>query len=212
MGGKIEVISGPMFCGKSEELIRRIRRIQIAKIPFQCFKPSIDTRYELNHLCSHDRPDSKTIKLEQIDSIKDLIGKINKDTKVIAIDEVQFLGDEKGLDKNKDNIIDTLRHIAYDRDIHILVAGLDKDFRGEPFTFMGPLLAIADDVTKLKAVCKKCYNPEATRTQRTINQKPAPYNSPVILVGEKDFYEARCSKCHEVPGKPHILQKKLKKE
>lgn len=198
---KIEVISGPMFCGKTEELIRCVRRIQIAKIPIQCFKPVIDTRYDLDHLASHNNPNAKSIRVERISSIKELLQKLKKDTKVIAIDEVQFLGDSEGLDKNQEDIISCFQDLAYSRNIHLLLAGLDKDFRGEPFTFMGSLLAIADDVKKLKAVCKKCYSSDATMTQRLIKGKPAPYDSPIILLGETDFYEARCTKCHEVPGK-----------
>ncbi|MGI6587171.1 MAG: thymidine kinase [Gracilibacteraceae bacterium] len=185
--GWIEIIVGPMFSGKSEELIRRINRARIAKQKVQVFKHSIDNRYVVDHVVSHNG-----IKIEalKVSSSKDVERYIEDDTLVIAIDEVQFF--DKG-------IVDLCVKLA-DEGKRVILAGLDQDFRGEPFGPTPELMSAAEFVDKIQAICIKCGNP-ATRTQRMINGKPASYNDPIILVGAKESYEARCRKCHQVPGK-----------
>jgi len=187
--GWIEVIVGPMFSGKSEELIRRINRAKIAKQKVQVFKHCIDDRYEIDHVVSHNG-----IKIEALKVLnsEDIMKLIEDDTFVIAIDEVQFF--DKG-------VVDVCTKLA-DEGRRVIVAGLDQDFRGEPFGPTPELMSAAEFVDKIQAICIKCGNP-ATRTQRLINGKPASYNDPIILVGAKESYEARCRKCHEVPGKEY---------
>jgi thymidine kinase len=186
--GWIEVITGPMFAGKTEELLRRIKRLDYAKRNILVFKPSMDIRYEEGHVVSHDHNMTRSINIQ--DS-KEILDYVTKETEVVAIDEIQFLDEEA---------VGICEYLA-DQGIRVIVSGLDRNFRGEPFSFMPKLLAIAEYVTKLTAICVKCHTP-ATRTQRIINGKPARYNDPIILVGEKDTYEARCRSCHEVPNKP----------
>lgn len=185
--GWIEVIVGPMFSGKSEELIRRINRAKIAKQKIQVFKHSIDDRYAVDHVVSHNG-----IKIEalKIANSKDIMKYIKEDTLVIAIDEAQFF--DKGL-------VDVCSKLA-DEGKRVIAAGLDQNFRGEPFGPIAELMSAAEFVDKIQAICIKCGNP-ATRTQRLIDGKPASYDDPVIMVGARESYEARCRKCHEVPGK-----------
>jgi len=184
--GFIEVIVGPMFSGKSEELIRRIKRAQIAKQKVQVFKPAIDDRYSLDKVVSHNGANINAISIVKASEILDYL---DEDTEVIAVDEIQFF-DSK--------IVDIVRIIA-DGGKRVICAGLDMDFRGEPFGPTPEIMAIAESVDKLTAICVMCGNP-ATRTQRLINGEPAKYNDPIIMVGAKESYEARCRKCHEVPG------------
>ncbi|XFA98330.1 thymidine kinase [Candidatus Izemoplasma sp. B36] len=191
--GWIEVITGPMFAGKTEELIRRIRRLQYAKQNIIVFKPAIDDRYAPNEVVSHN--DSRTQSIN-ISKASEIMKYVTLDTNVVAIDEIQFLDEEA---------VEICEYLA-DHGVRVIVSGLDRDFRGEPFSFMPKLLAIAEYVTKLSAICVKCHTP-ATRTQRIINGKPARYDDPIILVGAKDSYEARCRDCHEVPGKPKRYDK-----
>jgi len=186
--GWIEVITGPMFAGKTEELIRRIRRLQFAKQNIVVFKPAIDIRYAESEVVSHNDSRTKSICITKSSEIME---HISLDTNVVAIDEVQFLDVEA---------VEICEYLA-DHGIRVIVSGLDRNFRGEPFSFMPKLLAIAEYVTKLSAICVKCHTP-ATRTQRIINGKPARYDDPIILVGAQDSYEARCRDCHTVPGKP----------
>lgn len=186
--GWIEVITGPMFAGKTEELIRRVKRLEYAKRNILVFKPVIDDRYAQNEVVSHNQSRTKSI---SISKAHDIIQYINEDTNVVAIDEIQFLDEEA---------VDICEYLA-DKGIRVIVSGLDRDFRGEPFSFMPKLLSLAEYVTKLSAICVKCHTP-ATRTQRIINGKPANYDDPIILVGAKDSYEARCRECHEVPNRP----------
>jgi len=193
--GWIEVITGPMFAGKTEELIRRIRRLQFAKRNIVVFKPAIDNRYADSEVVSHNDSRTKSISISKASQI---IDNIDDDTDVVAIDEIQFLDVEA---------VEICEYLA-DNGIRVIVSGLDRDFRGEPFSFMPKLLAIAEYVTKLSAICMKCHTP-ATRTQRIIEGKPANYTDPIILVGATDSYEARCRDCHQVPGKP-ISYDKLK--
>ena len=186
--GWIEVITGPMFAGKTEELIRRIRRLEYAKQNIIVFKPKIDDRYSNSEVVSHNHSRTKSI---DIVKSKEILDYVDNETNVVAIDEIQFLDEQA---------VDICEYLA-DRGVRVIVSGLDRDFRGEPFSFMPKLMALAEYVTKLSAICVKCHTP-ATRTQRIINGKPAKYHDPIILVGAKDTYEARCRDCHEVPGRP----------
>lgn len=188
----IEVITGCMFSGKTEELIRRIRRAQFADLSVAVFKPALDTR-STNMLRSHSNTEWPAIEVERaLDILTEVLdaerGSPNYD--VVAIDEVQFFS------KDIIGVIDTL---AY-KGVRVIAAGLDTDFLGRPFGPMGELLAIADRVTKLSAVCMKCRSREATRSQRLIDGQPAREDSPVIMVGAREHYEARCRDCYESVG------------
>lgn len=183
--GWIEVICGCMFAGKTEELLRRVRRIEYAKKDVIVFKPQIDNRYSENEVVSHNNTKTKSINIRKSSDIHNYL----KDhlPYAIVIDEIQFLDE---------GVIDVCNYYA-DKGVRVICAGLDKDFRGEPFGVMPKLLAIAERVTKLDAICQVCGG-IATRTQRIINGKPAYYDDPVILVGAKEQYEARCRHCHIV--------------
>ncbi|HEY6809314.1 MAG TPA: thymidine kinase [Gemmatimonadales bacterium] len=184
--GWIEVISGVMFSGKSEELIRRVRRAVIARKKVQVFKSHLDARYAgLYTVSSHD---GVTVEAEPIDSSDQLLRGVRPDTEVVAVDEVQFLDDR---------IVDVVNLLA-DRGVRVVVAGTDVDFRGLPFGAMPTLLCIAEVVDKFQAICVVCGGP-ATRNQRLVNGQPAPWNSPTIMVGGRESYEARCRHCHKVP-------------
>ncbi|PRR80419.1 Thymidine kinase [Clostridium liquoris] len=183
--GWIEVIVGPMYSGKSEELIRRIRRAKIAKQRIQVFKPEIDDRYSKEDVVSHCGDKEGAIPVKSADQILELM---DEDVQVVAIDEAQFFDE---------NIVRVVNEIA-DKGKRVICAGLDMDFRAEPFGYMGQLMAIAEFVDKIQAICMICGNP-ATRTQRLINGMPANYDDPIVLVGAKESYEARCRKCHVVP-------------
>jgi len=186
--GWIEVITGPMFAGKTEELIRRVKRLEYAKQNILVFKPIIDDRYATNEVVSHNHNRTKSI---NINKAHEIIQYVDEKTNVVAIDEIQFLDEEA---------VDICEYLA-DKGIRVIVSGLDRNFRGEPFSFMPKLLALAEYVTKLSAICVKCNTP-ATRTQRIIDGRPANYDDPIILVAAQDSYEARCRECHEVPNKP----------
>lgn len=188
--GRLEVICGSMFSGKSEELIRRVRRAEIARQTVQVFKPSIDNRYGEASVNSHDGRAADAIAVQ---CARDILTQLKPETTVVAIDEGQFFDDELVL------VCDELA----DRGIRVMVAGLDLDFRGEPFHPIPELAAQAEDIDKLHAICVVCGD-EAARTQRIINGQPANYDDPIILVGAQEAYEARCRHCHEVPGKPGI--------
>ncbi len=183
--GRIEVICGSMFCGKTEELIRRARRAVIAKQQVQVFKPQIDDRYSLQHVASHN---GQNIEAEPITRSQEIVDRLLQTTTVVAIDEVQFFDE---------GIVDVIEQLA-SRGLRVIVAGLDLDFRGEPFGSMPKLLCIAEEVTKLHAICVVCGE-EASRTQRLVNGSPANYNDPIILVGAQEAYEARCREHHQVP-------------
>ena len=185
-GGWIEVVVGVMFSGKSEELMRRVRRAIIARKRVQVFKSHLDDRYAgLLAISSHDR---RTTEAVPVDSSSQILLRLDPMAQVIAIDEAQFL--DAG-------IIPVISSLA-DRGRRVIVAGLDTDFRGEPFGIMPQLMAVAEVVDKLHAICVMCGSP-ASRTQRLIDGKPAPYDSPTIMVGAADSYEARCRACHVVP-------------
>ncbi|KZZ83817.1 thymidine kinase [Bacillus sp. SJS] len=185
--GWLEIICGSMFSGKSEELIRRVRRAQYAKQNVLVFKPSIDNRYSEKEVVSHN---GTTIICSPVPSSEDVLKLVDEDTDVVAIDEIQFF------DAGIMEVVTTLA----DRGHRVIAAGLDQDFRGEPFGIMPDLMAIAETVTKLQAVCSVCGSP-ASRTQRLIDGKPAAYQDPIILVGASESYEPRCRHHHEVPGK-----------
>lgn len=182
--GWIEVITGPMFAGKSEELIRRIKRLEYAHKKTLVFKPKIDNRYSENEIVSHSKIKTRSINIE---TAQDILKYVDRDTEAVVIDEVQFLDHE---------IVHVVEELA-NRGIRVIVAGLDCDFRGEPFQNMPELLALAEDVTKLTAICMRCGAP-ATRTQRLVNGEPASYDDPIIIVGASESYEPRCRHCHEV--------------
>lgn len=188
--GWIEVICGCMFAGKSEELIRRINTLEYARKNIIVFKPLIDDRYSEDEIASHK---GNKIKCYSISKSKDILKFIEDDTDVVAIDEVQFFDED---------IIPICEMLA-DEQIRVMVAGLDKDFKGKPFYIMSELLARAEFVTKLSAICVKCGAP-ATITQRLVNNKPASYKDPIILIGASESYEARCRHCHIVEDKPKI--------
>ena len=187
--GWIEVICGPMFAGKSEELIRRVKTLSYAHQKIVAFKPAIDNRYDKSAIASHD---GEKYQAFAIKSAEDILPLVESDVQVVAIDEVQFF---------KDSIVSICESLA-DRGVRVIVAGLDTDFRGEPFGVMPLLLARAEFVTKLSAACTVC-GCAATRTQRLVDGKPANYDDPIILVGAQESYEARCRKHHIVPNKPN---------
>ena len=185
-GGWIEVICGVMFSGKSEELIRRVRRALIARRRVQVFKSHLDERYAgLYHVSSHD---GRSVEAVPVDSPDQIVRQLAADTQVVAIDEAQFL---------PSGVIDLVTSLAAGGR-RVIIAGTDTDFRGEPFGCMPQLLAIAEQVDKLHAICVICGNP-ASRNQRLIEGVPARYDSPTIMVGGEESYEARCRSCHSVP-------------
>jgi len=186
--GWIEVISGVMFSGKSEELIRRMRRAVIAKKKVQVFKSHLDERYGgLYTVSSHD---GTIVEAEPVQTSIEIMEKLRPGTEVVAIDEAQFL----------DRGVVAVANALAKRGVRVVVAGIDSDFRAEPFGSMPELMAAAEVVDKLYAICVVCGGP-ASRNQRLVNGKPAPYDSPTIMVGGRESYEARCRHCHEVPRK-----------
>ncbi|HEX2912286.1 MAG TPA: thymidine kinase [Chloroflexia bacterium] len=184
-GGWIEVICGSMFSGKTEELIRRIKRAVIARQVVQVFKPSIDDRYDAVQVASHSGSYYSAAPVQGVD---DMRANLRQDAEVVAIDEIQFF---------EPAVIDFCTELA-GQGLRVIVAGLDLDFRGEPFGPMPQLMAEAEMVDKLQAICLVCGAP-ASRTQRLINGQPASYNDPIILVGATENYEARCRRHHVVP-------------
>jgi thymidine kinase len=183
--GLVEVITGSMFSGKTDELIRRLRRARIARQAVQVFKPAIDIRYALEKVRSHA---GSEFEATPIGSADDLLPLVQAGTTVVAIDEAQFFGPE---------ICGVAQQLAR-RDVRVIVAGLDQDFRGEPFGPMPQLMALAEQVDKLHAICAVCGD-EASRTQRLIDGQPAWYDDPVVAVGASELYEARCRAHHAVP-------------
>ncbi len=186
--GWIEVICGSMFAGKTEELIRRITRIKYAKKDIIVFKPSIDDRYDKTDVVSHSQRKVKSIVVKNSEDIQQYIDTLEVMPYAIAIDEAQFF--DRGL-------IAIMEDLA-NKGTRVIVAGLDLDFRGEPFGIMPDILARAEYITKLHAICQVCGD-LATRTQRIIDNRPAYYEDEIILVSAKEKYEARCRHCHEVP-------------
>ncbi len=190
--GHLEVIYGCMFSGKSEVLLGRLARADIAGVETHLFKPAIDDRYEGNNTVNSHSGLSRHA--TPIDCAEQILEMVNPGVKVIGIDEAQFL----------DSCIVPVCEKLVLAGKRVIVAGLSLDFRGEPFGLMPTLIAIADEALMLKAICKMCGEdvPNATRTQRILNGKPANYHDPLIKIGAKDSYEARCFIHHEVPGKP----------
>ncbi len=184
--GTIEVIAGVMFSGKSEELIRRVRRARIARRRVQVFKSHIDDRYAgVYRVSSHSGAEFEAL---PINDAAEILRVTRPDTELVAIDEAQFLDGD---------IVAVVTALA-ERGVRVIVAGTDTDFRGEPFGQMGPLMAVAEHVDKLSAICVVCGD-LACRNQRLVDGKPARYDSPTIQVGGSEAYEARCRRCHRVP-------------
>jgi thymidine kinase len=183
--GSVEVITGSMFCGKTDELIRRLRRAAIAKQKVQVFKPAIDKRYAETKIASHAGGTFEALPIHKAAGIR---ARLEKDTTVVAVDEAQFFDD---------GIIPLVSDLAHEG-IRVIVAGLDTDFRAEPFGPMPALIAQAERVDKLHAICMQCGE-LASRTQRLVNGQPARYDDPIVIVGADEMYEARCRAHHTVP-------------
>jgi thymidine kinase len=185
-GGWLEVICGPMFSGKSEEMIRRLRRAEIAGQRVVIFKPRLDDRYDAADVVSHAGARMRGV---PVASAHELLARA-QEAEVVGIDEVQFLDDE---------IVVVALALA-DAGVRVVAAGLDQDFRRLPFGPMPTLLAHAEFVDKLQAVCHRCGGP-ATTTQRLVDGEPAPYSGETIVVGANEQYEARCRGCHQAGGR-----------
>ncbi|TDO95070.1 thymidine kinase [Halanaerobium saccharolyticum] len=184
--GWLEVITGPMYCGKSEELIRRLRRVKIAKQKVKVFKPVLDDRYSKKDVVSHS---GNSIEAVPVDHPEEILERIDAAVDVVGIDEAQFFHED---------LVEICEDLA-DRGIRVILAGLDRDFRNQPFGPMPELMARAEYVDKLHAICIQCGEP-ASRTQRLIDGQPAAADDPVILVGASEVYEARCRSCHALKG------------
>lgn len=185
--GRLEVITGSMFSGKSEETIRRAKRAAIARQNVQVFKPKLDDRYGTDFIKSHN---GSVFKAVEVENAAEIPYRLNALTEVVVIDEAQFF-DQK--------IVSVCNELA-GQNIRVIANGLDLDFRGEPFGPMPELMAAAEDVDKLHAICESCGE-EASRPQRLIDGEPAPYDSPIIQIGGAESYRAACRHCHKVPGK-----------
>jgi len=190
--GTLEVICGPMFSGKSEELIRRLRRAQFAKLNVLTCKHHLDKRYMIECVTTHD---GKKLEAEAVESVEEILqlGSQEK-VDVIGIDEAQWF----------DNQIVSIVCQLIDAGKRIIIAGYELDFRGVPAGSMPTLMAIADNVTKLQAICAICGK-DAHFTQRIVDGKPAKYNDPLILVGGEESYQARCRDCHAIDKRPTFL-------
>lgn len=189
--GWVEVICGSMFSGKSEELIRRVRQATYGRMSVKVFKPALDNRYEKDAVVSHNGSAIVAHPVQSSQQILEQVENEQESPQIVAIDEVQFFDD---------GIIDVVNRLAA-KGIRVILAGLDTDFRGEPFGSMPTLMALSESVTKLNAICPICGAP-ASRTQRLINGKPASYYDPIILVGASESYEPRCRMHHQVLHKP----------
>ena len=185
--GSIEVITGSMFCGKTDELIRRLRRATIARQKVQVFKPVIDNRYAVEKVTSHAGSEYSA---QPVPNACAILEQLEPATTVVGIDEAQFF----------DEAIVPLAQELADRGVRVIIAGLDTDFRGEPFGPIPVLMAKAEVVDKLHAICMVCGQ-LASRSQRLVDGRPANYHDPVVIVGASELYEARCRAHHEVPGK-----------
>ena len=185
--GTIEVITGPMFAGKTEELLRRTKRLEYAHKKVVLFKPQIDDRYEKSYIVSHSQEKALCVSLK---NSKEMLDYVSQDIDAVVIDEFQFLDDDA---------VDIALYFKR-QGKRVIISGLDRDFRDEPFNNMPRIFAYADHILKLTAICV-CCGADATCTQRIVNNKPAKYDDPQILVGASESYEARCASCHEVIGK-----------
>lgn len=188
--GWIEVICGGMFSGKTEELLRRLRHVQHARLRYRVFTPAIDTRYDSTRLVSHV---GTKLSAQPVRHIAEVLAAVNREPElhVVAIDEIQFL------ENPPDATVVACQRLA-DQGLRVIVAGLDQDFRAQPFPPMPQLMAIAEYVDKLLAICTRCGN-YAGRSQRLINGRPAPFDAPTIAVGGEELYEPRCRRCYEWP-------------
>jgi len=186
--GTLIVITGSMFAGKSEELIRQVRRALYARKKVQVFKSALDNRWDSAAIATHNGVRFEAI---PVSSSGDLERLVEPDTEVVAIEEIQFFDD--GIVALCDRWANEGRTV--------IAAGLDQDFRGQPFGFMPILLALADEVIKLRAICARCGQP-ASKTQRLVDGRPASWDEPTILIGAAERYEARCRRCHKVLQAP----------
>ncbi|MDD3237092.1 MAG: thymidine kinase [Candidatus Gastranaerophilales bacterium] len=198
MGYRFEIITGPMSCGKTEELLRRIRRHTIAKRKVKVISPDIDTRAQGDYIESRN---GLWLDAHKVKNARDILNHIEPDDDIIAIDELQFFDRE---------IVPVVNQIIA-MGKKIIATGLDLDFKAEPFGSMAELLCYADKVDKLTAICMKCGSDYATRTQRLVDGKPADKNSPLIMIGADETYEARCIDCYELPDKEAEKRKDSKK-
>ena len=189
--GSFEIICGSMFSGKSEELIRRVKRAQIAQLTTLVFKHSLDDRTTVEYIHAHGGDKLQAIAIDQASQMRELVF---DEVEVVGIDEVQFFHTE---------VIEVILELV-DQGKRVIAAGLDLDFRGLPFGPMASLLALADHVTKLKAVCISCGS-DAHYTQRLVNGKPAKFTDPVIFIGAEECYQARCRDCYLIDRKPHFI-------
>jgi len=183
--GSLTVIAGSMFSGKTEDLIRRVRRALYARRRVQVFKHALETRSEMEEIHSHDGNPHEAIAVSSSEELLDLVEEY---TDLVALEEAQFF------DRRIIEVCERLADAGYE----VIVTGLDMDFRGEPFGPVPALLSVADEVVKLRAICAVCGR-EASRSQRLIDGEPAPASAPTILVGAQETYEARCRHHHEVP-------------
>jgi len=186
-GGRIEVICGCMFSGKTEELLRRLNHVKLARQTLVVYTPRRDTRYRTGNLASHN---GQTVEAVSISSIDEILAHVPAGVAVAAIDEVQFLESDPAA------VVAGCQTLA-DRGIRVIVAGLDQDFRAKPFPIVAALMAVAEQVDKLYAICVEC-GAYATRSQRLIDGEPAPHSAPVIAVGGLELYQARCRLCYKV--------------
>ena len=182
--GKLTVVCGSMFAGKSEELIRLARRALYAKRKIQVFKPSIDDRYHQTMVVSHQ---GISFEAETVNGVNELRKKLQSDVQMVLIEEVQFFDI---------SIVELCVELA-DKGVEVIVAGLDQDFRRQPFGPMASLLIAADEVVKLRAICMKCGQ-TASHTYRMVDGKPARWDDPIVLIGATESYEARCRSCFEI--------------
>jgi len=189
----LEIITGPMSCGKTEELMRRVRRCQIAQKKVKIFSPDIDTRESENCVASRNGLRLQAIKVK---SAKEILDIVENNDEIIAIDEIQFFDNE---------IVDVVRSLIGERK-KVIACGLDLDFKAEPFGPMPHLLALANKVDKLMAICMKCGSEYGVRTQRLIDGVPAGKDSPQIMIGGDETYEARCLDCYELPEHTHKVR------
>ena len=195
MAYSFEVITGPMSCGKTEELLRRIKRCIIAQKKVKVISPEIDTRSKGDYIESRN---GLWLDAINVKNAHDILAHITPEDEIVAIDEIQFFDME---------IVSVVRKLI-EHGKRVIASGLDLDFKGEPFGAMPELLCLADKVDKLSAVCMKCGSDNATRTQRLINGFPADKSSPLIMIGGDETYEARCLKCYELPDKVSENKKK----
>lgn len=195
--GALIVITGSMFAGKSEELIRQVRRALYARKKVQVFKSSLDNRWDSTAIATHNGVRFEAVPVSTSGQLEQLV---QPDTEVIAIEEVQFFDE---------GVVALCDRWANEGRV-VIVAGLDQDFRGQPFGFMPTLLALADEVIKLRAICARCGQP-ASKTQRLVDGRPASWDEPTILIGASEKYEARCRRCHKVLNAPRNGQRRKRR-